>query len=387
MKKHGKKIFIVGPIGDFGGREVEVNIIARSLENIHDVTILSTAFFTGSSFSLQNLNNTKYTSLDKLVYENNIYIRLSSILSYLKNGRKKIEFSYANNAFSKKIFRYDRRRKEMLYKKLEDSELVILTMQLTSNFFSEIIEFCHHKRIPVIVRTTGTINFIPPNTDNVLQKVSLFLFHSIDNAQSLPSNLNLPFKVIDQCALEEEKLLNIPFEISHPLRFGFIGRFAPEKNILFLLDFFSNSKLKLIVAGNGIQKKTVIGKISSAKNCIYEGKIPHAYIAEFFKKIDVLIIASKEESGPLVGLEAMAAGKLIISTRVGAMVERLRGTSNQFWFEVNDPKTLEGQINELNQMNFNEIAKIQQELRKHYLDNYCNKIISNQYLEIIDFYC
>src|SRR5690606_35623664 len=101
---------------------------------------------------------------------------------------------------------------------------VILTMQLTSHFFSEIIDFCDRKKIPVIVRTTGTINLIPPNYDHVLQKVSLFLFHSANNAQKLPSHLSLPWKIIDQCVVNEEKLLNLQFNTIHPLKFGFIGR-------------------------------------------------------------------------------------------------------------------------------------------------------------------
>ena len=45
----------------------------------------------------------------------------------------------------------------------------------------------------------------------------------------------------------------------------------------------------------------------------------------------------------MVGLEAMAAGKIIISTDVGAMKDRLLGTKNDFWFDLNT-------IDELNQI-------------------------------------
>ena len=49
------KILLIGPIGDFGGREVEVNIIARALENDFNVSILSTGYMTADSFALKNL--------------------------------------------------------------------------------------------------------------------------------------------------------------------------------------------------------------------------------------------------------------------------------------------------------------------------------------------
>lgn len=45
----------------------------------------------------------------------------------------------------------------------------------------------------------------------------------------------------------------------------------------------------------------------------------------FYRSADVVVIASRAEGGPIIGVEAMAAARPIVSTRVGAMEERLTG--------------------------------------------------------------
>lgn len=47
-----KKILILGPISDFGGREVEANIIARSFLQDFQVHLLSTIFISKNSFAI-----------------------------------------------------------------------------------------------------------------------------------------------------------------------------------------------------------------------------------------------------------------------------------------------------------------------------------------------
>ena len=57
-----KKILIFGPFGDYGGRDVEVNIIAKALQPHFEVDIISSEYMTKSSFALKNITDKVYFS-------------------------------------------------------------------------------------------------------------------------------------------------------------------------------------------------------------------------------------------------------------------------------------------------------------------------------------
>ena len=74
-----KKVIIIGPLVDNGGREVETNIIAKSLENDYDLTILSTVYVTPKSIVGEGLKKTFFTTLDKEFIKTNFITNFSSI--------------------------------------------------------------------------------------------------------------------------------------------------------------------------------------------------------------------------------------------------------------------------------------------------------------------
>jgi len=181
--------------------------------------------------------------------------------------------------------------------------------------------------------------------------------------------------------LLEKSLITIGINETKELKFGFIGRFSNEKGILELLDIFKAINERLIVAGGGPLQNQVESICVENNNLDYLGEIKANEIDVFFEKIDVLIIPSYEEAGPLVGIEAMAAGKLIISTRVGAMMERLKDTQNNFWFDINNENSLLEIIESINQKSPETIKRIREINREKYLKNYSFNNIKKQYLE------
>jgi glycosyltransferase involved in cell wall biosynthesis len=104
----------------------------------------------------------------------------------------------------------------------------------------------------------------------------------------------------------------------------------------------------------------------------------------YYKQIDVLIIPSLEEAGPLVGVEAMAAGKIILSTRVGAMEDRLIGTENNFWFDIIKTDSLKSLVKLISNKDEAQIVNIRKDVRRHYLENYSVNKISKTYIEAFD---
>lgn len=373
-----KKVLILGPIGDFGGREVEANIIARALEQDFDVCILSTGYMTSDSFALKNLKKTKWGAVPQKIVAKNPIIFFLSFLSRIVNKGKLKNYAYLNNLISKKLFDLDKLYQNEIKKKLNESDLVMLCVQLTSKFFPEIVLFCDEKKIPCLVRTTGTIRDVSELDFSCLKKVDLFIHHSEANADNLNKQINLPYTIIDQCALNENQLLALQVKTNSDLRFGYLGRLSEEKGILLIANFFSNSSLPFIIAGDGNQKEELLEIISDKPNCKFLGSLKNENLALFFDEIDVLIIPSYEESGPLVGLEAMAAGKIIISTKVGAMEERLDGLRS-FWFQIENIQTLELVVRQVISLSESERVILSNSLKERYLCQYSFQAISEKY--------
>jgi glycosyltransferase involved in cell wall biosynthesis len=375
-----KRILIIGPIGDIGGREVEVNIIARALENNYRVMVFSTGFMTQKSFAIEGLQNTDYKVLDKELFKKYIGVKLVSLFSWMLSGFKNNYIRYVSNNWNKKLFDLNKKREKEIVDYLMNCELVILPMQLSSTFSELIVTRCKELNIPTLFRTTGTIN--ETNDVRYLNDVSCFVHHSKSNALRLDSS-KTNYCIIDQCSLNE-KLLNLPIETGTSLRFGFLGRFSEEKGIMDLIDYVIKcNDLILYLVGDGEQKADVLRKIENVNTIRYLGVLNNEDLEMFFEKIDVLIIPSKEETGPLVGLEAMAAGKIIMSTKVGAMMERLENTENQFWFE-NTEASFVREINKLSVLSEKQLSKIKTKNRERYLERYSKEVISSSYLELVN---
>ena len=59
-------------------------------------------------------------------------------------------------------------------------------------------------------------------------------------------------------------------------------------------------------------------------------------IANYVNASDVLVVASREESAPLVSLEAFAAGIPLVSTRVFGLAEQVRDGVNALAFSIEE---------------------------------------------------
>lgn len=378
-----RKILILGPIGDFGGRELEVNIVAGALKNDFDVRVLSTGYMTADSFALKNLNTIKWESVPKKIISKNYLLFFLSFFSKIVNKGKLKNYAYLNNSISKKLFDLDKLYQDEIEKQIKESSLVLLCVQLTSKFLPEIVSFCNGEKIPCLVRTTGTIREVPELDFSFLKKVNLFIHHSEANAYSLNKQINLPYTLIDQCALNEDQFLALEIKSNKELRFGYLGRLTAEKGILPTAEFFSKTNLPFIIAGDGNQKKQLLEIIENKPNCKFIGPLLNENLKLFFDAIDVLIIPSYEESGPLVGLEAMAAGKIIISTKVGAMEERLNGLRS-FWFQIENVSSLELAIKQVLSLSESERVMISKDNRARYLEYYSKASLTEKYVSAVN---
>ena len=131
--------------------------------------------------------------------------------------------------------------------------------------------------------------------------------------------------------------------------FIFIGRFAYEKNILNLLNSFSDvsksdSEWGLLLLGDGPLKKDIVSYISQNKledRVQLPGFIQQDKIVKYLVTSDVLILPSYSEPWGLVVNEAMLCSMpVIVSNRCGCEPELVREGVNGFSFDPYDSHKL-----------------------------------------------
>lgn len=378
-----KKVLIISPIVNYGGREVELNLIAKALMKFYQVSIFSTGAATNQSIALNGLKKVCFKSINQQVLRQNIFLKFITYLSYIKNGRSKPLRLHLSNNFSNKFFNLRKYEVKALEKAIRKMDLVWVVADFDSPLLIETIELCKKRRIPCVLRTTRTIFEMPHPFLKKIINVTKFVHHSENNAQKLFSQVEHQYTVIDQCALSEESLLSLEIKTSSTLNYGFLGRFSKGKQILPLVDFFKNRTEKFYIAGDGFLKNEIIDCVKKRDNLEFMGYFNNSNISNFFNEIDVLIISSMEESGPLVGIEAMAAGKIVISTKVGAMEDRFKKTNAEFWLKK-DLSNLNDLIFEIESLSVDRINQIKKHNRLVYNKNYSIKNIKRKYAKVTD---
>lgn len=378
-----QNILIIGPIGDIGGREIETGFIADTLSHDYNITICSTANFTSKSQIFDFVSKNEVINLNKLIFTKNWWFKLLSIIAYIKSFNKQPILNFLNNGISRKTGFRGYTLKQ-INKIIDKNDLIIVCAQISSNYIEEVVKYAHHIQKPIVFRTSNTIKDSDKNHKTWLNKVTLYVHHSLSNAERLSFIDPYNFHLIDQCTFKEDVMLKLaPSNQFKSLLY--IGRLSSEKGISELVSFFKSYKTNLIlnVIGDGELYESLKQQSSQLENVNMLGFLNQDEIMAYIKQTDALVIPSHEESGPLVGLEAMASARIIISTKVGAMPDRLKHCKNQFWFNINDLKSLERAINTVKDLQSSEIEKIAIENRSRYLEKYKIELIQSQYKNVI----
>lgn len=163
-------------------------------------------------------------------------------------------------------------------------------------------------------------------------------FHVYAHAQAADIRAHFGFtgeiRAVDQWAYRHEARL-IAIDRSQrqagagALVFGSLMRLGPEKGLPMLIEAFAAARrsvpdIRLVLCGSGPMRTSIeraVRDLGVADAVTFSGHV--ADPVSFYSSVDVFIIASDEEGGPITGVEAMAAGLPIVSTTVGAMPERL----------------------------------------------------------------
>lgn len=317
-----------------------------------------------------------------MIYENSYFVKLSSLLTKHFNQRKENADNFIKNSFTKRVIDFDLRMENYLTASIKEYDLITFCAELDSKWLSETIYLCKKFDKPLLIRTTGMIKSLPENVFQELKFKHSLLVHSLFNYKKLECFTDLNVSILDQTSLIEYALLPLSIHsVLDSIKYGYIGRFDENKGVLKLLEHLNQSGKNILLAGNGTHKTVVKAYCERNQSFHSMGELSVDQIAVFFDQIDVLIIPSYEEAGPLVGVEAMAAGKIILSTKVGAMPDRLNKVQDNFWFDINNSESLFKQMDKIESMSQEDLKRQMRANRKHYLDNYKLEHITNLYLE------
>lgn len=379
-----KRVLLFGPIGDFGGRELESGFIASVLSRCNEVTICSTVTITRKSQVFDFVDHLTVFSINEILLKKFFVLNVLALFSFFKNKCKGKVSDYVSNRFAKKKIRYEDKVISVLENIVNDCDIVFIIGQLSSSLVDKAVIIAKNKNKKVIFRTTGTITFYDYE---YLDSVDCFIHHSQKNAKQLENNRKHKYEIIDQCAYNEDSLLKIKGVDKTISKFLILSRLSPEKGIEEIIDFFlricSENDI-LLIAGNGALESNFKIKYEQSTNVRFLGFVSSSNLTDLFEVIDCLIIPSPEESGPLVGIESMCAGKTIISTRVGAMEERMHDTLNDFWFDYNDFESFKATFFRVKGLSQLQVEKNAERLKTKYKREYSINKIGDKYLNIVD---
>ncbi len=146
------------------------------------------------------------------------------------------------------------------------------------------------------------------------------------------------------------RLLGIPPEA---FVVGWIGRMTAVKrteDIARTLRALANRGVDayLCLVGDGpdcARLERRMHELGVAKRCLFVGYQEN--VARFYDAIDALLLTSVNEGTPVSVIEALAAGRPVVATRVGGVSDVVRNGVDGFLVEVGDVESLAGRLAEL----------------------------------------
>jgi glycosyltransferase involved in cell wall biosynthesis len=168
-------------------------------------------------------------------------------------------------------------------------------------------------------------------------------------------------------------------------KFLFLGRLGQRKGVYDLLEVvtrlvnrYPNYDLTFYLAGDGEleQVKEIIVKNNLQKHVQLLGWLNEEEKMKWFRQVDTIVLPSYNEGLPMAILEAMAGGKIIISSKVGGIPDLVKEGENGFLIQPGDVDSLEKYIAyvpdhplEMVQISRNNILKIEEDYNLAKINN------------------
>lgn len=229
---------------------------------------------------------------------------------------------------------------------------------------------------------------------------SLFLknyYHSFlpkADIEIVPNGIDLKRYQSDSAPISEPKIAILPDEKV----IFYAGRIVPDKGVLLLLQAFeqliaTHKNLKLIVVGdyNEINKtdggayqrevRAVAERL--ADRCIMTGSLPPDQMHRYYPLGDLVVIPSQfQEPFCMVAIEAMGAGKPVLVSTRGGMVEFVK--ENDTGYHLQEPMTAETIAQDIVAVLYNaELSDIAKRGQNYVYEHYSWTGVTQRFEEVI----
>ncbi|TVZ59151.1 glycosyltransferase involved in cell wall biosynthesis [Flavobacteriaceae bacterium MAR_2010_105] len=186
------------------------------------------------------------------------------------------------------------------------------------------------------------------NTRVVINTITLENYRTLYFTNGIDEGLLNAFIVIENGIYIDEA--NTNYKSSKTFNVGYIGRWSPEKRPELYLEVAKNvgslhSNINFLMAGTNMGAfKDLISSIGID----YKGVLNKAEdLNLFYINLNVLVITSYREGLPLVLMEAMSHGVIVIATNVGSIHEHIENGINGFLIDnYVDTKLIQQAISE-----------------------------------------
>jgi glycosyltransferase involved in cell wall biosynthesis len=186
--------------------------------------------------------------------------------------------------------------------------------------------------IPYSFTMHGPTEFFAPESWHLGEKVAraslvVCISHFARSQMMLFSDpAHWPKLRIVHCGVIPERYAAEPAPDGEAMKLLFVGRLDPVKGLRVLLDAFEAARAKapgisLTVIGDGPDRPWVEENARRIGGIEVLGYRSQSEVAETLGRSDVLVLPSFAEGVPVALMEAMAAGRAVIATRVGGVAE------------------------------------------------------------------
>ena len=159
---------------------------------------------------------------------------------------------------------------------------------------------------------------------------------------------------IVRCGLPRTHVLPHPPEQPY-LNVLCVGRLSPEKGHVILLDALASvhqagMDVRCTLVGDGPLRGTIEQRrdtLALGDRLRLVGSVEAARVPAYYAEADVIVLASFSEGVPVVLMEAMAAGRPVVATRVGGVAELVEHARNGLLVPPGDAEALADALQQL----------------------------------------
>ncbi len=233
----------------------------------------------------------------------------------------------------------------------------------------------------IVLRNVDTITVV---SKDLKRKLELLGFKK--NLSVIPMGIDTQlFKPVDS-----EIKVKGKFKITGKLIF-FIGVFNEYKGIRYLIEAMTDilnkyPDTKLLLSGTGIGQPEMIKLANDLKinnNVIFTGYISTIDLIDYYSAADVIVFPSLNEGTPIVMLEALSCGAILITSDIPVFKEHINEGINGFCIPCRSSKAIADKI-DIIFSDYDRYRSNKQISRQYIIDNYDWKVIGEKFSDEIN---